>query len=884
MDKIDLEFSSGIPALDDILQEVLPGDNVVLQLDDIQDYIPFINAFCRIANQEKKQLIYFRFAQHKYLLEDDIVAIIYELNPKRGFDYFITEIINKIEKHGIGACYVFDSLSDLTVDWYSDVMLGNLFMLVCPYLYELKTVAYFALFRHHHDSKTFTDIHETAQIVLDVYRHKDKRLYIHPIKVLGRFSSTLFMLHKWEDVNNPQSSFKTIKESTIIAEVISEKHFQWLDYTKSHIDAWHLSFQKAEETLQGFILGEISITKSEKFKKRLLQKIILQDDRLFPLAMQYFDLEDLLTIRKRMIGTGFIGGKSLGMLLARKILKVKNANLEKKLEREDSFFIGTEVFYTFLVKNGCWWMRRKLSNPDTFLEGLEETKQIILAGDFPEYLIERFAEVLNYFGQAPIIIRSSSLQEDAYGNSFSGKYESVFLANQGTFSERLFDFIKAVKKVYASAISNDALIYRKNRGLLDTDEQMAILVQRVSGSIYGKYFFPQIAGVGYSFNPYVWNDKIDPKAGVLRLVVGLGTRAVERIEDDFTRLVALNTPLLQIHSNLEDIQKFSQKKVDALDLEKNTFVTGILKDIELIPELLPYLSLVATRNFELEERMRKMNRPEVFSWVLTFNNLLEHTQFAKDMREILQILEEVYQNPVDIEYTLNFLDENTYKINLVQCRHFQIKSEIKDIKAPEDLTPESIIIKSSGPIIGTSIAAKLDRIIYVVPEKYSQLDQRDRYSIARLIGTINQLEKNKGKKILLLGPGRWGTSTPSLGIPVKFAEIDNVSLICEISEKTGGFHPDVSLGTHFFNNLVELEILYFVLYPDRPDHMLKKQFFQNMKNILAELIPDASKWIDYVKVIDINNQGDDLLVDINMNAYTQKGICYLAENKEKIKK
>ncbi|MFX1259762.1 MAG: pyruvate, phosphate dikinase, partial [Promethearchaeota archaeon] len=363
----NVKYSTGILALDELIQGVIAGDNIVFQIDKIEHYIPFTHAFCRIAQKEKKELIYFHFAQHQYLLPNDIKASVYELNPKMGFDYFLSEIINLIEFHGIGACYIFDSLSDLTADWYSDVMLGNFFMLICPYLYVYKTVAYFSLFRHHHDSKTFNDIHETAQVVIDVYHDQNNDLYIHPLKVLNRFSSTLFMLHKWEDLNNPKSIFRTIKESAKIAEIISTKHYQWLNYSKSHIDAWNLSFQKAQETLEGLILGEISLKESEKFKKNLLKKIIIQDDRLFPLAMQYFDLEDLLEIRKRMIGTGFIGGKALGMLLARKILKIKDKSLEKKLEIQDSFYIGTEVFYTFLVKNDCWWMRRKLSNPKTFL-------------------------------------------------------------------------------------------------------------------------------------------------------------------------------------------------------------------------------------------------------------------------------------------------------------------------------------------------------------------------------------------------------------------------------------------------------------------------------------------------------------------------------------
>ena len=169
-------------------------------------------------------------------------------------------------------------------------------------------------------------------------------------------------------------------------------------------------------------------------------------------------------------------------------------------------------------------------------------------------------KMLEYFGQSPIIVRSSSLLEDAYGNAFSGKYESVFCANQGTPQDRLENFLNAIRKVYTSTLSEEALAYRAHWGLLDRDEQMAILVQRVSGSVYEDQFFPQIAGVGVSYNPYVWNSEIDPEAGMIRLVFGLGTRAVDRIDDDYTRIVALNAPSRRPEASSEDVRKFSQKK------------------------------------------------------------------------------------------------------------------------------------------------------------------------------------------------------------------------------------------------------------------------------------------------------------------------------------
>ena len=469
-------------------------------------------------------------------------------------------------------------------------------------------------------------------------------------------------------------------------------------------------------------------------------------------------------------------------------------------------------------------------------------------------------------------MRSSSLQEDAYGNSFSGKYESVFLANQGDYQERLNDFMNAIRKVYASAIGKDALTYRRNRGLLEKDEQMSVLIQRVSGSIYGEYFFPQVAGVGLSFNPYVWNESIDSESGFLRLVLGLGTRAVNRVEDDFTRLVALNKPLMRLETNDDEIRRFSQKKIDLLNLKENKFDTKDFWGMEVIEDF--PISIFGTQDFDLEERLRESSKNKYFSWVLNFNKLLKRKDFVQDMKDILETLETVYHKPVDIEFTVNFLTEQVYMINLLQCRPFQIKYEIKDIVEPEYLEAEKMILKSKGPIIGPSVATRIDQIIYIVPSEYAKLKNTERYSIARIIGKINKLNEGSRKKVMLLGPGRWGTSTPSLGIPVSFAEIDNVSIICEISEKISGMIPDVSLGTHFFNNLVELDIMYVVVYPEKIGYLIKKEFFEEEKNHLQEILPDSSSFTNVIKVLEFqkNKQNE---VHINMNAFSQKGSVYL---------
>ncbi|HNQ97154.1 MAG TPA: PEP/pyruvate-binding domain-containing protein [Treponemataceae bacterium] len=150
--------------------------------------------------------------------------------------------------------------------------------------------------------------------------------------------------------------------------------------------------------------------------------------------------------------------------------------------------------------------------------------------------------VPTYFGQSPIIVRSSSLLEDSFGHAFAGKYESVFCVNTGTPEDRLASFENAIRCVYASCMDESALAYRRQRGLEESDEQMAILVQRVSGSLFGHFFLPAAAGVSYSFNAWKWHESIECDKGMIRLVAGLGTRAVDRTDSDYPRLIALGRP------------------------------------------------------------------------------------------------------------------------------------------------------------------------------------------------------------------------------------------------------------------------------------------------------------------------------------------------------
>jgi pyruvate,water dikinase len=856
--------STGLPALDRILEGLLAGDNVVWQVASIDDYLPFVRPYCEEALRQHRKLIYFHFERHDELISPDPRIETHRLDPASGFETLTAEIHRVIARAGYGAFYLFDCLSDLAADWYSDMMLGNFFKVTCPYLRELNTIAYFALLRRRHSYRTVAAIRDTTQLLLDVHRHENA-LYVHPLKVFERYSPTMYLPHVWQG-----ESFRPVTESTTISGIY-EPLMREGSGRDDRFDLWDRTFQAAQDTLDAIRRGERKPEAMQETVRHLLRMVISRNERMLELAERYLTIEDLLAVRRRMIGAGLVGGKATGMLVARAILRRAGGDWQHILEPHDSFFVGSDVFYSYLVSNGCWRLRQKQRDSARFLEDVDRTQEQMLAGSFPEFVRDQFAEMLDYFGQAPIVVRSSSLLEDGFGNAFSGKYESVFCANQGSPQERLEAFLAAVRHIYASAMGRDALLYRAQHGLLDRDEQMALLVQRVSGATYGRLFFPQVAGVGLSFNPFAWSEQIDPRAGVLRLVFGLGTRAVRRSDDDYTRIVALNAPSRRPETTSSEMREYAQWRVDVLDLEKRIACSRPFEEVvESCGE--QCIEMVAGRDPELIRRPKETGQP-VFPWVLTFKRLLTETSFVSDMRNLLETLEKAYDYPVDIEFTTNFLPDGSYRINLVQCRPFQVKGGGPAVALPETAAAGDLVLKTQGAVIGPSLAAEVGRLIYVVPSVYGQLPNNDRYSIARLIGRLTHLEKQPEGALLLVGPGRWGTAEPTLGVPVSFAEISRVTALCEVIEMREGLVPDVSLGTHFFNDLVEMQVLYLALVPGKEGNCVNAGLIEQAPNRLAELIPAEAAWAEAVRVIDPAAIEGGRVLRLRADALRQSAIC-----------
>lgn len=855
--------STGISGLDEILNYLQTGDNVVMQLDNIDDYRSFIVPYVHTALENNERVVYMRFAGHEPLLEPNGKITIYKLNADAGFESFSTQVHNIIRQEGRDVFYVFDCLSDLLLAWATDLMIGNFFVITCPYLFELNTVAYFAILRGRHSFKTVARIRETTQVLLDVYNHEGT-ICIHPLKAWNRYTPTMFLPHIREG-----ERFIPLMSSVDASNLFSYLAQRSSVSAERQLDYWDRIFLRAQELLEDD--SPDAAVEKQKMVEQLSRVVIGREKRMLSLVRDYFTLKDILEIKDRLIGTGFIGGKSVGMLLARNILR-QDASFDwsQHLEIHDSYYIGSDVFYSYMVQNGWWKLLMAHKTREGYFEMARELKSMMLRGVFPAEVKEQFQLMLEYYGQSPIIVRSSSLLEDAFGNAFAGKYESFFCANQGTPEQRYENFEEAVRRIFASTMNEDALAYRFQRGLDRQDEQMALLVQRVSGSYRKHYFFPEIAGVGLSYNTFVWKQGMDPKAGMLRLVFGLGTRAVNRVENDYPRIVALDAPLVKAHTSLNDARRFSQHDVDMLNLQENRFESLPLSQV-MEEGLDARMELLGVRDTEASDRMREMGRTARDFWILTFDELLSDTEFPAIMSRMLRTLETIYEYPVDIEFTGNFNLEGKLQVNLLQCRPFQTKGQDVRIEIPQKIRDDRVLLRQEGNFMGGSVSQPVSRVIYIDPQGYTRLSLSEKYDIARLVGRLNRLvEHRRETPTLLMGPGRWGTTTPAMGVPVNFSEINNSTAIAEIAYKDGSLIPDLSFGTHFFQDLVEMDIFYMAIYPDREGVFFNTAWLESQPNRLADLSERDSHYSEVVRVYDVRDTGLQLLSDV----ITQQVICF----------
>jgi pyruvate,water dikinase len=863
---------SGIAALDEVLKGLRLGDNVVWQVDNLKDYVYFVEPFADQALHNGGNCVYLRFAPHPPIINPRQGLVIKQVDPRGGFDLFSAEVHRVIEEWAKKKFFIFDNLSALVEEWATDELLANFFQVTCPFLRELDTVAYFALTRGQHAHSAVARIRDTTQVLIDVYRIKGS-MYMHPLKVWDRYSPQMFLPHVVTERN-----WQPIFQSGEAAAVSATARRQPLQPMESSIAPWDSVYQKLIQYRETDKDPQQMTPEILALKEEFLRMLIGNHPEFNRLADSYFTMEDLYNIRNRMIGSGRIGGKAAGMLLARRILLEVNSEIDFShvLEDHDSFYIGSDVFFSFLVHNNLFRLRLKLSRDSQLSrEEFGEVEQNFLSGGFSTEIMEQFRNMLDYFGQAPIIARSSSLLEDSFGNAFAGKYRSEFCTNQGSPDERLEVFLRAVKLVYASTLSPDALSYRRRRGLAESDEQMAILVQRVSGIPYRNFFFPSLAGVAFSRNLYAWTSRIDSNKGVIRLVFGLGTRAVNRVGGDYPRMIAVSHPQLRPEVGME-IAKYSQHEVDLLNLEENQFVTLPITEVVSgndYPNI--HLLISVLKEDYLSDLYRGIRPDSSEKLVLAFNKLISGTNFVKITGNMLEILDRAYGHPVDTEFTASVDPEGNVKVNLLQCRPLWLPGLSGPVKVPDNILQEHTLFKATRVISG-GVVSRIKHIIYIDPRRYAEITSMElKRSVGRVVGRLNAHPRLMKEKFLMMGPGRWGSGNIDLGVNVSYADIDNTAVLVEIAHEDSGHIPEVSYGTHFFQDLVEGQIIYLPVYPDDTQTMFNNSFFEGSVNILTELLPESDEFENVVHVIDVPKIAEGAYARVVADPHSHSAICFL---------
>ncbi len=842
---------SGIPEMDAAFDNIRLGDNVVWRVSDLSQFRLFMEPYVEQAVRDRRKIVYFRFASHEPLIADRPEITTVRLPLSHRFETFTVDIHNIIEQQGKDVFYVFDCLSDLQAAWATDLMMGNFFRVTCPFLFILDTVAFFPIIRGRHSFNAITKISNTTQLFLDVYSDKDQSVvYIRPQKVWNRNSDTMFLPHIYDPATGMINPIRDGVQTSRFYKVMNS-HQRTLE--EQYVDSWDRFFNQTK------VLSD-SGTSVEEQCARMCNIMMTRDERLRALVKKHFRPEDYFSVRDHMVGTGMVGGKTCGMLLARAIIRNCAPDTDSVLEPHDSFYIGSDVFYTYIVDNDFWELRVRQRTEEGYFELAGELAERLKTGVFSQETREQFRHILEYYGQDPYIVRSSSILEDGFDNAFAGKYESVFCANRGTPEERLEEFENAVRTVYASSASLSALDYRKRRGLDKRDEQMALLVMRVSGSAYGSYYMPCAAGVGYSFSPYKFLRDTDSSAGMLRLVMGLGTSAVDRTEGSYPRLVSLDRPEATNCTTSAERHRFSQRRVEVVDLRSRSLNRVTLGELEpVLPSFLQHQVLEHDTEAEAVFRERGEYRQVRFISCL---GIVRNRDMMERMQRLMRSIQDEYGEPVDIEFTINVSESGEYMINLLQCRPLQVFRDAGNVVMPDNVPDDEILLETRGASMGLSQKTKLDLIVYVDPIRYYSMPYASKPEIASLIGRINWKYRDQGKHMMLMVPGRIGTSSPELGVPTAFSDISSFEVICEIAESRAGYNPELSYGSHIFQDLVEAQILYTAVFSGEKTLHYCPELLSKSANLISEF-PQGEKWKDIVSLVDVSGRNCVLYHDLN---------------------
>ncbi len=624
---------------------------------------------------------------------------------------------------------------------------------------------------------------------------------------------------------------------------------------------------------------ELTVPREKWFKVAFIRRILNDDPRFIKIAKDYIELDDFSDFMHHVIfpqgSHGKLGGKSSGLFLAAQILKKQSSNvaLFRNVRTPKTWYLTSDTVFYFMSYNNLEdIVEQKYKEASQVRREYPFIISVFKNARLPPEIVKSLSLALDEFGDVPLIVRSSSLLEDKTGAAFAGKYNSLFIANRGSKDERLSALIDAIAEVYASMYGPDPIEYRCEHDLIDDHEEMGILIQEVVGKRIGRYYLPAFAGVAFSQNEFRWSSRIQREDGLVRLVPGLGTRAVDRLSDDYPVLIAPGQPGLRVNVTLDEIIRYAPRKIDLINLESRKFETveirSLLKECgHEYPLINQLVSVLAQDHVQQPSALGiDFGKDEL---LVTFDGLIGRTDFIKQLQTILRVLQETLGHPVDVEFAHD--GANFY---LLQCRSQSYSEDWIPAAIPGNVPPDSVLF-TARRFISNGRVGDISHIVYVDPQGYGELESyHDLVAVAKAVGRLNQVLPRR--RFILMGPGRWGSRGDiKMGVNVTYSDINNTAMLIEIARKKNGYIPDPSFGTHFFQDLVEASIRYLPLYPDEPGIVFNEGFLMAQENKLSSLLPDFAHLCKVIKVIDVSAATGGCLLQVYMNVDVEEAIAIL---------
>jgi len=630
------------------------------------------------------------------------------------------------------------------------------------------------------------------------------------LKNLG-FGDFVFFKPKKKIANN-----KTLDPSEAAIEIASASNMKEFEELLQKVPVESITFHAERNDFSKWLMARGEFTLAKKLRpqkvsdfknldenRKYLVQVFNESRRNRQLGVmadfshQKFEFESSFT----KLSGNLLGGKARGIAFIRSLLS--RYNIQKKYKDikivvPSTVVIGTEVFDQFISENKL----QKIQDFD--LKDAEIAKKF-LKEKLPKDVVDRLKTVLSYF-KKPIAVRSSSLLEDSQNRPFAGMYSTYLLPNNHSeIKQRLRHLCDAIKLVYASVFYKDAQSYIESTASKIEEEKMGIVIQLLVGKKHGKYFYPNFSGAAQSYNFYPMGRQ-KREGGIVNVAVGLGHTVVG---GEKTLHFSPNQPKsIPEFSTPKQIIENTQRTLYVLDMQKKVELTekeeGTLRKINIADiakdNTLNYLVSTYDRNNDIIRDEFSPDGP----FLVTFANILKYDtiSIASVLRDILEIGKESMGCDVELEFAVDIDPEGKKPpvFAILQIRPLVISHERHEIKWDEnEIEKEDILIRSNKSQ-GDGVINNITDILYVPPENVNFSKTVD------IADEIEKINKKIDKPYILIGPGRWGTQDPFLGIPIKWRQISKAKLIVEAA--TEDFNIKPSQGTHFFQNIISRGVGY----------------------------------------------------------------------------